>query len=559
MRKFFAIFAIFTISAGAAVAEMSLAEKIKLAKKIADAAAQGREDSGLVVGGGGADLSKLAQKYRDFATDDSSALPEVEPAQPDEIAQPQPVEVARLQPAAVSEEASAQPAVAASQKTQKPVAAVPEKKPAAEIPQPRADKTPTPEAPQPVAQAPKSSEAAAEPQPEILPPVLPEKNIPKNKNPAPKYVVDTSDFINGHYVPNKSELPEIPQPGAQIVQWSNGAFHLVGESELLIGKAQKVLDAAVAQFADYESGGLEKLKFSDKIAVQLVGDPKKAAEISPYAVDKSGSITITVLWDESLEFPYFCKLVSGALFRKLLLVKYGKTVRQCPVWLDEAFSVALQCRVKSGRLSEIVETAIQTPPRPLRDILGIEKIASVSDSADCFWALRSIERLTARTGKFIPTLAKISQLSPDAAFAEIEKTSPKNFSIRWNCTVCGEIYSRAGGVRSTKTSREDIMRLAYIQAEDVSGEPVGLNPSQVWQFRDNKIVRFNLERRLAEIKIIFPRTNPLYAQTLVELGRILEAALEDDSDEYEDASAAFSENLARADALAETARKMLAL
>ena len=39
MRKFFAIFAIFTICAGAAVAEMSLAEKIKLAKKIADAAA----------------------------------------------------------------------------------------------------------------------------------------------------------------------------------------------------------------------------------------------------------------------------------------------------------------------------------------------------------------------------------------------------------------------------------------------------------------------------------------------------------------------------------------
>ena len=247
MRKFFAIFAIFAISAGAAVAEMSLAEKIKLAKKIADAAAQGREDSGLVVGGGGADLSKLAQKYRDFATDDSSALPEVEPAQPDEIAQPQPVEVARLQPAAVAEEASAKPPVAASE--EKAVAAVPEKKPAAEIRQPRADKTPAPEAPQPVAQAPKSSEAAAEPQPEILPPVLPEKNIPKNKNPAPKYVVDTSDFINGHYVPNKSELPEIPQPEAQIVQWSNGAFHLVGESELLIGKAQKVLDAAVAQFA----------------------------------------------------------------------------------------------------------------------------------------------------------------------------------------------------------------------------------------------------------------------------------------------------------------------
>lgn len=550
MRKFFAIFAIFAICAGAAVAEMSLAEKIKLAKKIADAAAQGREDSGLVVGGGGADLSKLAQKYRDFATDDSSALPEVAPVQPAEVVQ--------LQPAAVAEEASVQPAVAASEKTQKPVAAVPEKKPAAEIRQSRADKTPPAEAPQPVAQAQKSEEAA-EPPSEILPPVLPEKNIPKNKNPAPKYVVDTSDFINGHYVPNKSELPEIPQPEAQIIQWSNGAFHLVGESELLIGKAQKVLDAAVAQFADYESGGLEKLKFSDKIAVQLVGDPKKAAEISPYAVDKNGSITITVLWDESLEFPYFCKLVSGALFRKLMFVKYGKIVRQCPVWLDEAFSVALQCRVKSGRLSEIVETAIQTPPRPLPDILGIEKIASVSDSADCFWALRSIERLTARTGKFIPTLAKISQLAPDAALAEIEKTSPKNFSIRWNCTVCGEIYSRAGGVRSTKTSREDIMRLAYIQAEDVSGEPVGLNPSQVWQFRDNKIVRFNLERRLAEIKIIFPRTNPLYAQTLVELGRILEAALEDDSDEYEDASAAFAENLARADELAETARKMLAL
>ena len=70
-------------------------------------------------------------------------------------------------------------------------------------------------------------------------------------------------------------------------------------------------------------------------------------------------------------------------------------------------------------------------------------------------------------------------------------------------------------------------------------------------------MRYNAERRLTEIKIALPRINPLYAEALVDLGRLYEAVLGDDEDEFEAASKAFASNLEKADRLSERARDML--
>ena len=79
----------------------------------------------------------------------------------------------------------------------------------------------------------------------------------------------------------------------------------------------------------------------------------------------------------------------------------------------------------------------------------------------------------------------------------------------------------------------------------------------MWEHRENSIVRYNAERRLTEIKIALPRINPLYAEALVDLGRLYEAALDDDEDEFEAASDAFASNLEKADRLSKRARDML--
>ena len=85
MKKIAAAVAViaYCIAAGG---EISLAEKIALAKKMADAAAAGKEESGLVVNGG-FDFSKMLEKYgSEIAQSDKTALPA--PSEPETAPEP---------------------------------------------------------------------------------------------------------------------------------------------------------------------------------------------------------------------------------------------------------------------------------------------------------------------------------------------------------------------------------------------------------------------------------------------------------------------------------------
>ena len=523
MKKFLALIAVFS-AAFLSQAEMSLAEKIALAKKVADAAAAGKEESGLVVNGG-FDFAKIVEKYRSG------------PAESDKIALPAPSEPARLEP-------SSGDGPGRADSEDKKLAELPPAEASAES----ADKGAEP---RPADMPTESAGEKKKPPIAVLPDEIPIKPV------KPKYVVDTSDFKNGYYVPGGDSAP-LPEPEkAPISSWSNGAFYLMTDDGRSISTARKILEEASAMFAEFENGNLQEIRLGDKIVVQLVSDGEKFKDAAEYVMDKNGGVTVTVLWNENLDFARFCRLVSGALLRKMIFERNGRIVRECPMWLDEALSVSLQCRAKFGMLGELADISSRTPPRGLAEVLRIASISSETDSADCLWTLKTLERLCARSGKFWPLIVFLSEADAQKSFAEIAKLAPERFDAVWGCYISGEVWSRAGGVRDTEESREEIVRLAFLQAEDVSGEPLGLNPSDVWEHRENSLVRYNAERRLTEIKIALPRINPLYAEALVDLGRLYEAALDDDEDEFEAASNAFASNLEKADRISKRARDML--
>ena len=524
MKKVLALVAVFS-AAISSQAEMSLAEKIALAKKMADAAAAGNEESGLVVNGS-FDFAKIVEKYRGGrAESDKTALPA--PSEPEEP----------------REGAAAREPAPAAPKARKRAELSPAESPKGAAKPPRAG--------EPSEVARKSAQEGKTPL-AVLPDEIPIKPV------KPRYVVDTSDFKNGYYAPggDSGPIPE-PEKPAPISSWSNGAFFLVTDDGRSISTARRILEEASAMFAEFESGGLQDVRLGDKIVVQLVSDAEKFKDAAEYAMDKNGGVTVTVLWNERLGFARFCRLISGALLRKMIFERNGSAVRECPMWLDEALSVSLQCRAKFGMLGELADISSRTPPKGLADVLKIRSIASETDSADCFWTLKTVERLCAKSGKFWPMVVFLAEADAQKSFAEISKLAPERFDAVWGCYISGEVWSRAGGVRGTEASREEIVRLAFLQAEDASGEPLGLNPSDVWEHRENRLVRYNAERRLAEIKIALPRINPLYAEALVDLGRLYEAALDDDRDEFDAASKAFASNLESADRLSERARGML--
>lgn len=180
----------------------------------------------------------------------------------------------------------------------------------------------------------------------------------------PKYVVDTSKLKNGYYIKDSSPLPQPEENSEPILSWSNSAFYLITDDGDCISLARKILEGASSMFYEFETGEGGDIKLGDKIIVQIVTDAEKYKNAAQYSMDKNGGVTLTVLWNEKLDFAHFCRLVSGALFRKAIYERSGKVVRECPMWLDEALSVYLQCRVKLGLTGEFADISAENPQGP---------------------------------------------------------------------------------------------------------------------------------------------------------------------------------------------------
>ena len=81
------------------------------------------------------------------------------------------------------------------------------------------------------------------------------------------------------------------------------------------------------------------------------------------------------------------------------------------------------------------------------------------------------------------------------------------------------------------------MRLAIIQTDSQSGERVGVSDLDI--FENREFILDELEARLMEIKVAMPKMNPLYYNSLVSLGRMYEAALDGDEDDFKAAHSDF--------------------
>lgn len=84
------------------------------------------------------------------------------------------------------------------------------------------------------------------------------------------------------------------------------------------------------------------------------------------------------------------------------------------------------------------------------------------------------------------------------------------------------------------------MRLAIIQTDSQSGERVGVSDLDI--FENREFILDELEARLMEIKVAMPKMNPLYYNSLVSLGRMYEAALDGDEDDFKAAHSDFWRN-----------------
>lgn len=378
------------------------------------------------------------------------------------------------------------------------------------------------------------------------------------------YVVDTSgdDFINGYFVgkidgkqvkSDKKDSPQIlekketePSPKQRYYSAQNGMFYLVTDNHAAIGIGYDFIRMCAALFDAYFSETGSPIVFTRKITLQLVSnkDFKIDGDFSVMLYD-DGEITLAAKWSDDLDFDGFCKLLTGAALRKVSLESGGlENWKNPPYWLELAMAQALAQEMRFGTAVDLARIAADNPPPDMKSILKFsrsDKIDTRIMDAHSYWMLRSVEK-AARTRQALAGFLKFALKNSDAdkteaAFASEFVPSFYDFDTWWRCLITGEIWARLGGVNTPDWSDSEIMRLAIIQTDSQSGERVGVSDLDI--FENREFILDELEARLMEIKVAMPKMNPLYYNSLVSLGRMYEAALDGDEDDFKAAHSDF--------------------
>ena len=502
-------------------APVSLAEKIALARRLADEAAEGKAESGRVVNGNFDFNAELAKFRASMRSEDVSLA--VDMSAPDDDAQ---------QPAQTQAPQSADKNLA------KPDAQVADKPQAAPAP---------------------SSLAAASgktPQPEKQPAQTPAEK------PRAKHVVDTEKgFVNGYYVgrlgdgdddvKRAAELAKKKADEPRLYSYDGRLFTVVSDDYSAHSFAIRAVRGCEKLFDAYFANSDGKLTLARKVDLQFTG--KKTDTPARISVSKNGDVILTFGWEKNLRLEKFASAVSEGLLYKIAFESGGEAaVRRVPFWLKRAMADLFEQTLRYGVPVEMAERGAKNPPPMPLSVFEMNGVSEESLSHP-YWTFVAAMR-TAKGDAPRFAYAALAGETPQKLESRLRKYAPPSadFGLWWRCVLAGEIYARLGGVMSPARSADEVARLAVLQVdspEDRAGVPLDalMNVSDVDA----------LKLRALEIKVSFANINPVYHNSLVSLGKIYEAAAERDSEAFEKARAEFLSDFKNARAVsAEISRLM---
>ena len=496
-------------------APASLAEKIALARRLADEAAEGKAESGRVVNGNFDFNAELAKFRASMRSEDVSLA--VDMSEPDDDAQPA-------------------PQLADKTETKQP-----------------ADKSQTAPAPtSELAEASGGTVRQSEKQP---------AQTPSEKNVA-KHVVDTDKgFVNGYYVGRLGdgegdvkravELAKKKSDEPRLYSYDGRLFAVVSDDYSAHSFAIRAVRGCEKLFDAYFANVDGKLTLARKVDLQFTG--KKTDSPARVSVSRNGDVVLTFGWDKSLRLEKFAAAVAEGLLYKIAFENGGEAaVRRVPFWLKRAMSDLFEQTLRYGVPVEMAERGAKNPPPMPARVFEMNGVSEASLSHPYWTFISAMRAAKGDAPRF--AYAALAGEPPQKLESRLRKYAPPSadFGLWWRCVLAGEIYARLGGVMSPARSAEEVARLAVLQVDSPDGR-TGVPLDALMNVSDADALKL----RALEIKVAFAVINPVYHNSLVSLGKIYEAAAERDSEAFEKARAEFLSDFKNARAVsAEISRLM---
>lgn len=396
----------------------------------------------------------------------------------------------------------------------------------------------------------------------------PEGEIP-TVSAAPKYVVEDSDFIGGHYIgkvgesdADKKQMRESLRLAEKLLKESKGL--VFGESKMFFVAAKDNRDAvsqlrfAAAAFEHALWGlfpeGAFALQSMPKIAVSAVETGGESAKV----FSDGKSVGVNVVFDENLSLESFVYALTDAAFARWSLAEGAKF--EPPSWVRDAVVYFALEEIGLGVPSESARIAAEKPYKSLVEIFDYPRsdFDARTRAAHAYWLFKALVKVADRPSlaAFV-SVVSTQKLSPVETLAELAKmlgfSDGRDIDMWLGCVICSEMYARSGEVDSVEASQREILRLASVVFFE--GETRVCVPFD--SLFSRSVPDAVLRSKIDELKFAIPKTNAVFMNSALALGGVYECRLRGDRRAYDKALGDFLSEFARARSAAAAVKKAL--
>ncbi len=296
--------------------------------------------------------------------------------------------------------------------------------------------------------------------------------------------------------------------------------------------------------------------FPNRIFVQLES-PERYRFEEPFRtnIEVAGNVTLSVRWDRETELEDLERaLVRALLMRVAIWNRVPDESVSVPPWLEMGMQRTLQAAGDPSYVDAMVRSIRERGPMPLREILyrNEDEPPDEAFAVNAYWLLRHLDQAGGQSGRLHNfVLRLLAGGDPDASMMatfgsyirEIE-----NAQLWWAVGVYERIQRRAVTQSHFHESRRLVnshSRFTYRK----EGEEVRLGVDELWEHRDEPVLRSDLVRRLQDMNLQMRLIHPFHFNSILSLRLTMMSLLEGTEEEYRRGVAMFRDDVREADLL----------
>lgn len=383
-------------------------------------------------------------------------------------------------------------------------------------------------------------------------------------NSKQKYVVDVdADFINGRYIgrigQSKAERDDILKSIEKVDKiMKSEKNYVVSQTDMFTiisadGKALSDVKSLVKAFENVFNNTFSGPEIKNSTIIRVFSDKTQMKDVLLASDTLGNEMTIDLKWSKNLKLDEVIWTLFRSVFEKQMLFEAHSTNSKIsvnyPEWLQSALVGCVLDEVTLGIPTYYARLASDYPHKDVISILAYPMGEKNLDlrKAHSYWLFKALQKLSNKRNLYLFVRNVIDGLSVNQTFAEIVKlinlSDYKNLDYWLGCVMCAKICARSGGVISCETSYSELLRLCSLRAFE-NGEPISVPFDKL--FTKSQIVKESAKVRLAEIKMLLVKINPVFFNASVSLGAVYEAFVKDDKTAYDLHMKQFMEEFSRA-------------